>query len=290
MAKRNRKRAVLLALAAAGGIALLIVAAGKAPSAGPGPQARETRQDAVADRGHFTVKRTEGEAYYPQNGEWTYHLTYACPFVAEDGYTAALINDTYDLALGEIKDIALPMFARENRDGGRWEYRWDFTVMCNTDRLLSILTRQEKAPEEGQPLLTLEAQTFNVCGDTEGDPLTLRGAALLQAGVPPEKLLTAEEADLPDYPMLIRGSSDLLEEKLLPLLYKEFQALQESGVIRPDADRDDYEMEFSPARDFYALPDGRIAFFFPPALMAAPSFDAPVFAFAPAELEALLGD
>lgn len=248
----------------------------------------ETRLEAVADAGHFTVRKLEGEAYYPDSPAWAYHFTYAYPSLEGENYTAALINDTFDLALGETKDIALPMFAGNAKDGEKWEVNHDFSVPCNTDRLLSILTRQIWARADGLASRTLEAQTFNVFGDTAGDVMTLRGVALIQAGADPKALDAVTAEALPDYPRIVAGSSDQMEEKLLPALYQQFLELQSSGVIRQDADRGDYEMEFSPARDFYALPDGRIAFFFPPALLSEPSFDVPTFAFTVEEIEGLL--
>lgn len=243
---------------------------------------------ALAD---MTVERNEGEAYYPNEKNWVYHFTYAYPHLIGDSYTVALINDTYEMALDEVKDIALPMFANapDMRYDGKNEVSHDFSVVCNTPRLLSILLRQSQTVGEEGVRLTLEAQTFNVDGETEGDLLTLRGVILMLSGVATDRLygeVTAEDA--PSLPRIVAGSSDGIGEALLPVLYAEFQRMQETGAAPADAAYEDFEAEFLPTRDFYALPDGRVAFFFPPMLLKEPSFDVPVFPFTPEELEALL--
>ena len=288
----DKKKKLICLAAGALALAALAFALLYRPGGGGEEAASASRrtQETVADQGYFTVKRLAGEAYYPDEKNWTYHFTYAYPAVEGDTYTAALINDTYQMALGETKDIALPMFAAspDMQFDGHNEVEHDFSVLCNTERLLSILQRQRQTRGEQPPSLQLEAQTFNVSGDTAGDVMTLRGAALILAGADPEKLEGITAADLPDFPGLVNGSSDEMEEALLPVLYAEFEKLQSAGAVRADADRDDYEIDFIPSRDFYVSAEGKIVFFFPPSLLAEPSFDVPTFSFSPAELEAFI--
>ena len=279
--------AVVLLLVLAAALALRGLNAGKRKKTS---SVSQDIVETVADTGYFTVKRLTGEAWYPDEDKWTYHFTYACPAVEGSTYTAALINDTYQMALKETRDIALPMFAAspDMQWDGHNEVAHDFTVKCNTERLLSILQRQRQTRGELGPSMQLEAQTFNVYGDTAGDVMTLRGAALILAGADPENLEAVTAADLPDYPGLVGGSSDEMEEALLPVLFAEFEKLQAAGVVRENADRDDYEIAFAPSRDFYVSAEGKIVFFFPPSLLEKPSFDVPEFSFTPAEIEALL--
>ena len=288
----DKKKKLICLAAGALALAALAFALLYRPGGGEDQAASASRrvQETVADQGYFTVKRLSGEAYYPDEKNWTYHFTYAYPAVEGDTYTAALINDTYKMALGETKDIALPMFAAspDMQSDGQNEVEHDFSVLCNTKRLLSILQRQRQTRGEKLLSLQLEAQTFNVYGDTAGDVMTLRGAALILAGADPENLEGITAADLPDYPGLVNGSSDKMEEALLPVLYAEFEKLRAAGAVRPDADRDDYEVDFIPSRDFYVSAEGKIVFFFPPCLLAEPSFDVPEFSFSPSELEALM--
>ncbi len=240
--------------------------------------------------GELTVESLAGEAYFPTEKNWVYHFTYAYPQVAGEDYTAALINDTYQMALDEMLQLVLPMFANapDMRFDGKNEVKHDFEVMCNDGRLLSILQYRSQTMGEDGVRYTLEPLTFDVSGIYAGETLTLRGVVLVQAGVDPAALDDVTAADDPELAAIIDGSSSRLSEALLPVLYAEFTALQAEGVARADWTYDDYEAEFVPSRDFYADDQGKIVFFFPPALMASPSFDVPVFAFTPVQLNAIL--
>lgn len=216
--------------------------------------------------GEATVERLEGEGYFPSEADWTYHFTYAYPRLQGEDYAAAAINDTYEMALEEMLQLVLPMFAdaEDMRFDGKNEVRHDFTVTCNNGRFLSILQyRGQTLGEEGENL-TMEAQVFDMAGEYLGETLTLRG--LVKVG----------------------ESSAQLGEVVLPLLYDEFLRLQGEGIIPADISEEDFLLEFSPTRDFYADEMGNAVFFFPPMLLSAPSFDVPTFPFTPAELEALI--
>ena len=245
---------------------------------------------AVPALAEVTVERQTGERFYPAGENWTYHFTYAYPHVLGEDYAAAAINDTYQMALDEMTQLVLPMFANEEsmRFDGKNEVIHDFAVMCNQRELLSVmLYRRQTKGQEGVSL-SMEALTFDLTGDYVGQSLTLRGVTLAQAGVPTDQLEDVRAEDYPALQKLIDGSSDEMADVLLDVLYPRFQELKQAGVVRADADQDAFEMAFSPAADFYADEEGRVVFFLPPALLAQPTFDVPLFPFTPEELEALL--
>ena len=216
--------------------------------------------------GECTVERLEGEAYFPSEKDWVYHFTYAYPHLIGDDYASAAINDTYDMALDEMLRLVLPMFANEEsmRFDGHNEVNHDFTVTCNNGRFFSVLQRRRQTMGDEGVLLTLEAQTFDVAGEYLGETLTLRGV------------------------VMVGDSSAQIAEAVMPVLYREFQALQQAGIARADVDADVFDWEFSPTRDFYTDENNNVVFFFSPTLLAEPSFDVPLFPFSPEDLEALL--
>ena len=240
--------------------------------------------------GELTVEKNEGEAYFPDEKSWVYHFTYAYPHIAGEDYTAALINDTYQMALDEMTHLVLPMFANapDMRFDGRNEVVHDFSVMCNDGRLLSVLQRRSQTKGREGVLYALEPLTFDVSGVFAGETLTLRGVALVQAGVDPEELEEVLPQDYPEFSALIGGSSTSLSQALMPLLYLEFTALQDAGTVDQAWTEEDFYAECAPARDFYANDRGEIVFFLPPMLLSAPSFDVPSLAFTPAQLEDIL--
>lgn len=253
---------------------------------------------AVPALGEMTVERTEGESYFPDEKQWVYHFTYAYPFVQGEDYTAALINDTYQMALDEMTQLVLPMFANaeDMRFDGKNEVTHDFAVMCNNGMVLSILESRTQTKGSQGMAYVLEALTFDVGGAYAGETLTLRGVSLILAGVGAEYLDTddsvkAKAAEAyPALKNLIYGSSDKMAAALTPVLYEEFKRLQAENVMAPEVTEEDFSIEFSPSRDFYADAEDRIVFFFPPSLMREPSLDPPVFSFTPQELNDMLAD
>ena len=236
----------------------------------------------------LTVERNAGERYFPNEKNWVYHFTYAYPHVAGEDYTAALINDTYQMALDEMTQLVLPMFATtpDMRFDGKNEVKHDFEVYCNDGRLLSIVqTRSQSMGEE--TVYSLEPLTFDVSGMYAGEALTLRGVILVQAGVDPERLEDVRAEDYPEIAHIIQGSSDSIAEALLPTLYDLFRAhpnLWDSE--KPSLE--DFEIEFSPARDFAAYNEGEyIAFYYPP-MLAPEAYRYDTFVLlSPAEIEAI---
>lgn len=216
--------------------------------------------------GEAAVERLEGEAFYPSQSNWTYHFIYAYPHLLGEDYAAAAINDTYEMALDEMLQLVLPMFANEEDMlfDGKNEVKHDFTVTCNNGRFLSILQYRSQTMGEEGTNLALEALVFDMAGEYIGETLTLRGL------------------------VMVGDSSAQIAEAVTPLLYQEFQKLQQAGIAPADIIQEDFLLEFSPTRDFYADEEGNAVFFFPPTLLSEPSFDVPTFTFTPEELAALL--
>ena len=237
----------------------------------------------------LTVERNEGEMFFPDEKNWVYHFTYAYPKIIGDDYTAALINDTYQMALDEMNNLVLPMFANtpDMRFDGKNEVKHDFTVACNNDKLLSIV--QFRSQSMGDEMVwSLEPLTFDVSGMYAGETLTLRGVILIQAGVDPEHLEDVRAEDYPDIARIIRGSSDSISEALLPALYDLFRAHPNLSDSKMPS-LEDFEIEFSPARDFAAYKEGDfIAFYYPPMLAPEAYRNSTMVLLSPTEIEAIL--
>lgn len=216
--------------------------------------------------GEAVVERLEGEAYFPSETDWTYHFTYAYPQLVGEDYASAAINDTYQMALDEMLHLVLPMFAHQEDMlfDGKNEVNHDFTVTCNNGRFLSILQRRSQTMGEEGTMLSLEALVFDMAGEYIGETLTLRGL------------------------VMVGDSSAQIGEAVTPLLYEEFQKLQQTGIAPADIIQEDFLLEFSATRDFYADEEGNAVFFFQPTLLTEPTFDVPTFTFTPEELAALL--
>lgn len=213
-----------------------------------------------------TVIRNEGEAFFPSEKDWVYHFTYAYPHVAGDSYAALMVNDTYQMALDEMVQLVLPMFANEPamRYDGKNEVIHDFEVKCNNGRFLSILQKKSQTRGDEGTFLSLESLTFDMSGEYQGESLTLRGV------------------------VMVGESTDQIAAALMPHIYEEFVKLQEKGICKQGANRETFEIEFSPAIHFYADENGNAVFYLPPSLMETPSFQTHVFVYSPEEIEKLL--
>lgn len=274
-------------------LGLALICAGCAPREAPAPTAEPAAEQtpvpepvSVSAGGRQVIRR-EGEAYYPSEGEKRYHFVYAYPLVLGEDYAAAAVNDTYQMALDEMMHLMLPMLANEEEGPAEamYEVRHDFFVTCNNDRVLSIVQRRSQRMGD-EETLSLDPLVFDVSGEYTGEPLTLRGCIL--AGLSGEK---AEDMTAEQYPQaakILAGSSDLIAEAVAEQLYPAFLTMQQEGTARADVSREDFEWEFAPAASFYVNAEGNVVFFFPPALLTAPSFDVPVFPYTAAEIEALL--
>lgn len=216
-------------------------------------------------RGEMQLERREGEAFFPSEAEWTYHFTYAYPHLKGEDYASAAINDTYEMALDEMLQLVLPMFAHEEEMlfDGKNEVKHDFAVTCNNGVYLSILQYRSQTKGEEGVQLSLEAQVFDVAGEYLGEMLTLRGV------------------------VMVGDSSAQLAAAVTPVLYEEFKRLQAEGVCRPEITEEEFCWEFAATRDYYADAEGNAVFFFLPMLLTEPSFDVPVFPFTREQLREL---
>ncbi len=213
-----------------------------------------------------TVESLEGEDYFPQEENWTYHYIYSWPVLVcdEDDAAAMMVNDTFQMVLDEMRTLALPMFAAspEMTGEGAVEVRQFYRVTCNTERLFSVLLI--KTEEQGETRrISVESETFDVGGEYPGETLTLRGV------------------------VRVGESSDQLAEAVLPVLYERFAALQKSGVCLPEISEETFYELTAPTLDFYADENENAVFYFQPSLMVHPDWDVPVFTFTPEELAAL---
>lgn len=220
---------------------------------------------ALAQEDYYSIERVEGERYFPDADDWTYHFTYAYPHVAAEDIAALMINDSYEMALDEMVNLILPMFANEDamRFDGKNEIAHDFAIACNDGRYLSVLLRRTQTMGE-ETLRTIDAQVFDISGEYAGEPLTLRGV------------------------VMVGESSTQLSDLVAPVLYQEFLALQKTGVAREDIGEEGFYEICSPLSDFYANADGSVTFFFQPELLTEPTFDVPGFVYTKEMLEALL--
>ena len=212
------------------------------------------------------VESLEGEDFFPQEENWTYHYIYSWPMLVCDGDDAAamMVNDTFQMVLDEMRTLALPMFAAspEMTGDGPVEVRQFYRVTCNTDRLFSVLLI--KTEEQGESRrISVESETFDVGGEYPGETLTLRGV------------------------VRVGESSDQLSAAVLPVLYGRFRELQQSGVCLPDVSEEAFYELTAPTLDFYADENENAVFYFQPSLMVHPDWDVPAFTFTPEELAAL---
>jgi len=186
--------------------------------------------------------------------------------VLGDDLGNTMIRETYEMALNEWLELTLPMFANSPDEyyDGKNEVVHDFRVTCNDDNYLSILqSRSQTRGNEGIKM-TLEALTFAKSGEYMGESLTLRGV------------------------VMVGDSSEQIADAVWPHLYREFAALQEKGIARQDMTEKEFYNLYLPEYNFYRDENGNAVFFFQPDMLELPTFDVPVFAYSPAQLEALL--
>ncbi len=216
----------------------------------------------------YTVEEISGEEWYPSKEDWTYHYVYSCPRIVcgDDDPVGLLINDTLQMALDEMRLLALPMFAEspEMTASGPVTVTEEGRMMCNNGRFFSVLT--VKCEErDGVKTWSLGSDTFDVGGEYPGETLTLRGV------------------------VMVGESSEQISAAVLPVLYGAFEELQSRGVCLPGVAWEEFSQIVIPTLDFYADENGSAVFYFQPSLLCEPGEDVPVFTFTPAELEALVG-
>lgn len=212
------------------------------------------------------ITPAENTEYYPDADEWTYCYRYRVP-VLETGMTdlgAMMINETLQMALDEMRELVLPMFASS---GDMTQYGpvticQDYVITCNNDRFFSLLITREEQDDRGS-FYTIESEVFDVGGEYLGETLTLRGV------------------------VMVGESSDQLGRAVLPVLYERFVQLQKDGICDPSVTEKSFYQLCSPTLDYYADEEGNAVFFLQPSLMREPSLEVPTFTFTPDELAEL---
>lgn len=230
------------------------------------PQGEETTYALSENQPEGTVERMEGERFFPAGENWVYHFTYAYPYVHGEELANIKIRETYQMMLDEWLELTLPMFANSPAEyyDGKNEVVHDFKVTCNNEKYLSILQSRSQTMGDQGTKMTLEALTFDKCGEYLGENLTLRGV------------------------VMVGESSEQIADAVMPLIWAEFEKLQQQGICRQDMDKKAFYNLYVPDYNFYTDENGNAVFFLMPEMLAVPSFDVPVFTFSPAELATLL--
>ena len=208
----------------------------------------------------------QGEMYFPDAGDWTYHYTYTYPTFQGEGPVVEALAHYFDLAFNEMTRLVLPMYAADPimTDGRKNEVHEAYELTCQNERILSFLLTHEQTVGEKR-VVSMRSVVFAISGEYAGDTLTLRGVA--QVG----------------------DSSQQLAEAVLKDVWAQLLARKDE---KPDGWREDLTQEelgevFYPESAFYADNEGRIVFYVQPGDLRQD--DEPIlFTYSPAQLESLL--
>ena len=170
----------------------------------------------------------EGEAWFPQEKDWTYHYVYRYPVAQGEEEAAAAVNYYFDNAIGEMTRLVLPMYAADPvmAGGQQHQFKQDYTVTCNNEDFFSFLLTQHQTVE-GKGLISLSSAVFALAGEYTGQTLTLRG--LVQVGDSSQQLGEAVRQDIwrQVADQIAAGDSawhaELSQEKLFSEFYPETQ-------------------------------------------------------------------
>ena len=191
--------------------------------------------------GDLRVDFLEGEAFFPEQGEWVYHYRYRVPVILGEGEAEASIRDYYDLALSEMLSLVLPMYAADPdmAGQGKQEITQDYRVTCNDARFFSTLMTQNQTVA-GENLTTLRSQVFAVSGDFAGETLTLRGL------------------------LMVGEDSSQLAGLVLEDVYRRIQVMRETDTAWLEMDAETLGAYFYPETQFYADEENRAVFYLQP--------------------------
>ncbi|MHC1785626.1 MAG: hypothetical protein AB9880_00980 [Christensenellales bacterium] len=185
----------------------------------------------------------EGEAWFPEGGDWTYHYTYRFPLAEGEGEAQDCINYYFDNAWNEMTKLVLPMYAADPvMSGGlRHEFSQAYALTCNNDDFFSFLLTQHQTVA-GRDLVSLSSAVFAVSGEYLGQTLTLRG--LVQVG----------------------DSSRQLAEAVLEDIWRQISARIAAGdsAWQEELSKEKLAAEFYPETQFYADEEGRAVFYLQP--------------------------
>lgn len=212
------------------------------------------------------VSWTDGEEWFPGREKWIYHYSYTVPEVAGDEALAEELNHYFDTAVGEMVKLVLPMFAADMPGEGENIISDRYEITCNNDDFFSFLLHRNQSAGK-QDIYSLQSAVFAVSGPYKGDSLTLRGLA-----------------------REIGESSGQIAEVVTLDVWRQIEERMQAGD-RSIGEGISFELlssEFFPETHFYADPDGNVAFYLQPGLLA-PGDEIFVFTYTSQELETLLG-
>ncbi len=211
------------------------------------------------------VSFESGEAFYPQEGTPIYTYDYTYPVIAGEGALSEELNHYFEVAIGEMTGLVLPMFAADMPGDGSNRVTDVYEITCNSDDYFSFLLRRSTL-SEGKEKLSLQSAVFAASGPYAAQSLTLRG-------------LAGE----------IGESSAQLAELVLEDVWRGIEARMARGDsgIREDMSFELLSQEFFPESYFYAGPMGEIVFYLQPGLLDGESGEA-TFTYTAQQLEALL--
>lgn len=221
-------------------------------------------QTSLAQVGYSFI---EGEEWFPDKSEWTYHYTYRIPQIAGEDDLSQELNYYFDGALGEMTKLVLPMYAGDAIMAGQGanEVSDDYRVTCNNGSFFSVLVHHRQSMDE-QTLYSLSSVVFAASGAYRGESLTLRG-------------LAGE----------IGESSEQLAALVILDVWRQISQQTKSSDtdIKKDFSFETLTEEFFPETHFYANEGGDIVFYLQPGVLRQD--DEPVYyIYTAQELEALL--
>lgn len=153
-------------------------------------------------------------------------------------FVTASINEYFDMAVDEMIDLTLPMFASEIKEGGTTMLRHEYLVLCNDGRYLGVMTRRE-SEQDGVRKVSVASQVIDVSGEYAGETLTLRGVVML-------------------------GESS---DELADMFWQDVYARLNEGRETPIG-FDEYAAQFYPAQDFSVNENGDLFFYLQPGVFA----------------------
>lgn len=207
-----------------------------------------------------------GEAWFPDEQAWTYHYQYLYPMLSGEDAVSEAINHYFDLALNEMANLVLPMYAADpimaGKGGNRVSEQW--RVTCNSDDFFSALLHRTQTVE-GTEVHTVNSVVFAASGEYAGDSLTLRG--LVQVG----------------------DSSQQLGEAVLQDVWRQVEAemAQVDSPWLADMSLDTLSDGFYPEEHFYANEQGDAVFYLQPGVFRSDQ-EVAEYVYTPQQLERLL--
>ena len=208
----------------------------------------------------------EGEAWFPQEKDWTYHYMYRYPVADGEGQLQEALNYYFEQAQAEMMGLVIPMYADDPimTQGQQNTITERYELTRNDDQFISFVLYHEQTIGE-QVQQSLRSVVFAAQGEYVGETLTLRGVA--QVG----------------------ESSQQLAEVVLEDVWRQIQARldKDEDAWKPDLTYDTLKQEFYPETHFYADDEGRIVFYLQPGEFRMDQ-QVVTFSYLPVEIEALL--